>query len=279
MRERSEMRKLQGSHPWRLTLPKEKKSGKQREKKSFTLIELLIVIAMIAILAAMLLPALNKAREKVQGVSCMNNMRQLGFGAIQYTGDTGMLLPKLRGKGGSTPVFNSWTHMLASYLKFPSKSFGESIELDSTLVIRSLMCPSDKKPLFSDSPTNQYMTGKGGLSYILNEHLDGRLENFIKFPAKTFLFVEGIGTITAMNATMGGHSRIGYRHPHSLIPSIPDDSGVPPDPYSRVGTNVLFMDGHVISIKGRIITFKKDAGPGIGHWHPVYGNTGTKFVW
>ena len=56
-------------------------------KKSFTLIELLIVIAIIAILAAILLPALQSARQRAQSASCINNLNQMGKIATTYFND------------------------------------------------------------------------------------------------------------------------------------------------------------------------------------------------
>ncbi len=92
-----------------------------RLRAGFTLIELLVVVSVIAILAAMLLPAIGLVREQARFMVCKNNLRQLGVAAIGYTIDTDDVLPVWRGLGNNDwglPDVDHWTFTLAERLGY-----------------------------------------------------------------------------------------------------------------------------------------------------------------
>ena len=83
--------------------------------RGFTLLELLVVTAVIAMLASMLLPALSKAREKARQIKCMSNLKQLGLVTLMYADDYDGWLPSLWATGIGT-----WADALidSGYLKW-----------------------------------------------------------------------------------------------------------------------------------------------------------------
>ncbi len=155
----------------------------RRKKYNFTLIELLIVIAIISVLSGLLLPSLNKAKGKAQKASCANNLRQIGYALASYTGDYRSVFPRVAIMRSIEPDLPTLPEVLSPHL-------GGNVTV--------FRCPSDQGingivGVFSDqeegsdevvSTSFEYASNNGrpdfdneGSSYEFNNWLAGRRAN------------------------------------------------------------------------------------------------------
>lgn len=153
-----------------------------RRRVGFTLVELLVVIAVIGLLIAILLPAVQAAREAAHGNACQNNLKQIGLALANYDSACKSFPIGARRQGGIGP---SWWVSILPYIdqgevfnKFDRKSSNNGFvnvnatngRLGDKLVIETMLCPSSPLPaLFTVATYKHTMPHYVGIAGATNE--------------------------------------------------------------------------------------------------------------
>lgn len=220
--------------------------------KAFTLVEVLVVLAIIGILVGLLLPAVQKAREAARRTQCANNLRQIGLAIHMHCNANRGKFP--RSTHSESNFERTWIYTLAPYLE----------NVDSVR-----LCPED--PRSKEKGQNQ------GTSYILNEYIcepgpDEALSiNYLNATSRTILVFTASDNRGVAITEDHTHSRAWFKHPISnawarIVADIQPDrfSGSPKGtPAARRNSgyaNYLFADGHVELISAQTVRGWAEAG-------------------
>lgn len=225
--------------------------------QGFTLIELLVVVAILAILAAMLLPALQRAKENGKRAVCASNLRQCGVAFISYAGDNEDFLPLGIGWGGLSAA----TFSCQFCNNIMATGYDLRVYLKPYALAPVWVCPSIPAPPITD-PLNtrtvsygvylyfpyqlwpQFGTGARSPWLLRDAHPPGRRVmmqdrvNYYPAPPCTygFLTYHNHGTGSVVFDLPTDNPSLGYRIGTSLS--------------DVAGANLLFYDGHVEWVAG-----------------------------
>jgi prepilin-type N-terminal cleavage/methylation domain-containing protein len=195
------------------------------KRRGFTLVELLVVIGIIALLIALLLPALNKAREQARRARCLSQQRQLTMAWLMYADTHKGHIVSSCTRSPSDPAFNDWVtegdtiKCLTDGLLWPYIRNAEIYK-----------CPNDRIAYFHTYSINSWLNGEG--EGILTAPEIIRTMARIKYSSRTFVFTEEMDPR-------------GYLINSFMILRYPSDSWVdiPAPMHDTVGI-LSFADGH-----------------------------------
>jgi prepilin-type N-terminal cleavage/methylation domain-containing protein/prepilin-type processing-associated H-X9-DG protein len=223
-------------------------------KRAFTLIELLVVIGIIALLIAMLLPALRVANEQSKSLQCMSNLRELGMAAQMYV---------MRSRGYYPVAYND-TLSDAWDFKVENGQVVPGILWASKTISQIHQCPACeiKSPTASD-PYTGYNYNTSYIGHGVGEiRMTPAKAVQVRRPSEIALFGDG--------QYYGGTDKY-MRAPLKDVPITDGDSvsnatrAAGTQAFRHRGlTNVLFCDGHADSLRDRCVAANALVAPGTG---------------